>query len=75
MDGRRGGSSTPSYKEAVANKGKKPPENVRGTVEEGRRNMEGEIEGTKMKENKRTKDEEEYDKKTGNKRQKTKETL
>jgi len=72
MENHRGGSSTPSYKEAVANKSKKLPENARVPVEEGRKNMEEEIEGTKLKENNGTKDKEEDGKKRGakDKRQK-----
>lgn len=67
MEGRRAGSSTPSYKEVVVNKGKKPLENARGTTEEGKRNMEQEIDGTKTRENNSTKDKEEEDKKQGTK--------
>lgn len=72
MEGHRGWSSTPSYKEAIANKGKKPPDYCRGTVEEGRRKREVETEGTKMKENESTKDNEEDDKKQGTKDKKQK---
>jgi len=63
MEGCRGGSSTPSYKEAITSIGKKPLENARGTIEEGKINMEEKIEGTKTKENNSTKDKEEEDKK------------
>ena len=37
MEGRRGGSSTPSYKEAVASREKSPLGNVRGSGEEGKK--------------------------------------
>eukprot|EP00253_Pinus_taeda_P034636 PITA_34636 len=42
MKGGRGGGSTPSYKEAVASRGKKPLENARGTGVEGKRITEEE---------------------------------
>lgn len=63
MDGSRGGSFTPSYKEVVANESKIPPDKGRGKVEEGRRNKEEETEGSKLEENDGTKDKEENDKK------------
>eukprot|EP00253_Pinus_taeda_P034687 PITA_34687 len=44
MENRRGGSSTTSYKEVMANKGKKVPDKGIDTVEEERRNMVEEIE-------------------------------
>ena len=44
MKGDRGGGSTPSYKEAMASRGKKPLENARETGVEGKRITE---EGTK----------------------------
>ena len=72
MEGHRGGSSTPSYKEAVANRGKEPLGNVRSTTEEGKRNTEEETEGTKRKENNSTKDKEEEDKNQGIKDKKQK---
>lgn len=40
MKGGRGGGSTPSYKEALASRGKKPLENVRETGLEGKKIME-----------------------------------
>lgn len=42
MEGRKGGSSTPSYKQVVASSGKKPLENDRGPSEDGKRNIEQE---------------------------------
>lgn len=63
MEGCKGGSSTPSYKQVVASRGKKPLENDKGTSEEGKRNMEEELDGTKTRENNSTKDNEEEDKK------------
>lgn len=63
MEGRRGGSATPSYKEVVASRGKKPIENARVTSEEGKRNMEEETAGVNTKENNGTKDKEVEDKK------------
>ena len=42
MEGSPGGISPPSYKEVVANKGKKPPEKVSEMVEDERSNMEKE---------------------------------
>ena len=65
IEGRRGGSSTPSYKEAIASRGKKPLEKARGTMEDGKRNMEEEIGEAMNKENNGTKDKEENDKKQG----------
>ena len=70
MEGRRGGSSTPSYKDVIASIGKSAlGKNVRGYVEEGKKNIEKEIDGTKTKENSSTKDKEE-DKSQGDKKQK-----
>ena len=63
MDGCRGGSSTPSYREVVDNKSKTPPESSRGNTMEGGKNREEEIESNKDKENDGTKDKEENDKK------------
>jgi len=40
MKGGRGGGSTPSYKEALASRGKKPLENVRETGVAGKKFME-----------------------------------
>lgn len=67
MYGHRGGSSTPSYKEAVANKGKKPLEKSRSNAKKGRKNREEEPESTKSKEKDGTKDEEANDKIQGTK--------
>eukprot|EP00253_Pinus_taeda_P008870 PITA_08870 len=72
MEGRRGGSSTPSYKEAIASRGKKHLENVIGTAVEGNRNTEEEIEGTKTRENNNTKEKEEEEKNQGTKYKKQK---
>ena len=66
MEGCRGGSGYPSFKEAVASRGKKPLENARGTGERGKRNMEEETEETMSKEKNGTKDKEAEDKKTEN---------
>lgn len=62
MDGCRGGSSTPSYKEVVTNKGKKPLELGKINTKEGGKNREEETESIKAKENDDTKDKEENDK-------------
>jgi len=67
MDGGKGGSSTPSFREEVVNKSKTPPELGRGNKMEGRKNIEEEIESNKKKENDGTKDKEENDKKQGTK--------
>ena len=40
MKGGRGGSSTPSYRKALASKGKKPVEDVRETGVEGEKSTE-----------------------------------
>lgn len=56
MDGGRGGSFTPSYKEVVANKSKIPLDKGRGKAEEGRRSRDEETEGSKSEENDGTKD-------------------
>ena len=63
MEGRKGGISTPSYKHVVATRVKKPIENERGSSEEGKRNIEEEQDGTKLRENNSTKENEEEDKK------------
>lgn len=63
MDGHKGGSSTPSYKEAVTNKCKKLPKRGRGNAEEGRRNGEEDTNGSISKENDNAKNKEETDKK------------
>jgi len=65
MEGHREGSSTPSYKDAVARKGKSPLGNVRGSVEEEKRNNKKETDGARPKENGSTKDKEEEDKSQG----------
>ena len=65
MEGCRGGSSTPSYKDAIASRGKSPLGNVRGSVEEEKRNNEKETDGARPKENGSTKDREEEDKSEG----------
>lgn len=62
MEGRKGGSSTPSYKQVLASRGKKPIENDRGTSEEGKGNIEKELDGTKTRGNDSTKDNEEENK-------------
>lgn len=55
MEGPKVGRSTPSYKEDVASQGKKPIENHKGPLGEGKRNMEEEQDYTKSSENKSTK--------------------
>jgi len=65
MEGCKGGSSTPSYKDAIASRGKSPLGNVRGFVEEEKRNNEKETYGATPKENGSTKDREEEDKSQG----------
>ena len=72
MDECRGGSSTPFYKEVVANKGKKPLESGRGNTKEGGKNKEEETENIKLKENDGIKDKEDNDKKQGTKDKKQK---
>ena len=72
MEGRKGGSSTPSYREVVVNKGKKPLESGRGNSMEEGENRDKETISNKEKKNDGTKDKEENEKnreqKTGNKR-------
>jgi len=63
MQGRKGGSSTPSYKQVVASWGKKPIETTKVPLEEGKRNLEEEYDLTKTREDNRTKENEEEDKK------------
>lgn len=63
MDGHRGGSFTPSYKEVVADRSKIPLDKGRGKDEEAGRNREEETGGSKLEENDHTKDKEENDKK------------
>ena len=65
MEGCKGGSSTPSYKQVVASWGKKPIECVRGPSESGKRNMEEDQDVTKPREDNNTKENEEEDKKQG----------
>lgn len=62
MEGHRRGSSTPSYKDVVASKGKTPLSNVKGSAEEEKRNNEKKTDGAKTKENSGTKDKEGEDK-------------
>lgn len=54
MEGRKGGSSTPSYSQAVAIRGKKPIETTRGPLGEGKNNIEEEQDLTKTREDNRT---------------------
>lgn len=63
MKGGRGGGSTPSYKEAVANRGKKPLENDRETGVEGKRITREETKEPIAKDQYGTKDKEAEDKK------------
>ena len=65
MEGSKGGSSTASYKQDAASRGKKPIENVRGPAEEWKRSMEEEQEGNQSRENNNTKEKEEEDKEQG----------
>jgi len=58
MKGGRGGGSTPSYKEAVASRGKKPLENDRETGVEGKRITEEGTEEPIEKDQYSTKDKE-----------------
>lgn len=68
MEARKGGSSTPSYRQAVASRGKKPIKSVRGPSGEGKRNMEEDQDSTKPREENSTKENEEE---TRNMEQKT----
>lgn len=68
----RGESSTPSYKYAMANRGKSHLSNVKGSVEEESRNKEKETDGAESKKNSNTKDKEEEDKTRGKIRKKNK---
>lgn len=63
MEGRKGGSSTPSYREVVINKGKTPLESSKGNSMEEGENKDKEIVSNKEKKNDGTKDKEENDKK------------
>eukprot|EP00253_Pinus_taeda_P016889 PITA_16889 len=60
--GDKGGSSTPSYKEVVANRGKKPMEYDKGPPQGRKRKSEQEQDGNKSRENNSTKENEEEDK-------------
>lgn len=62
MEARRGGSSTPSYKDVVTSRGKKPLENDSSTEEERRGIPNEKIGGTRTKKKKDAKDKEEEDK-------------
>ena len=63
MEGREGGSSTPSFRETMVNKGKTPLEPGRGNKLEGEKNREEEIESNKKKESDGKRDKDENDKK------------
>eukprot|EP00253_Pinus_taeda_P003313 PITA_03313 len=65
MEGHGAGSSTPSYKQVVSSQGKKPMEEVRSLVDEGKESREEEQEGVKYHENKSTKETEDNDKEKG----------
>ena len=67
MEGRKGGSPTPFYKQAVVSKGKKPIDHDWGLWEGGKRNSEDEKYGTKSRENNSTTKNEEEDKEQGTK--------
>eukprot|EP00253_Pinus_taeda_P015648 PITA_15648 len=60
--GDKGGSSTPSYKEVVANRVKKPMEYDKGPPQGRKRKSEQEQDGNKSRENNSTKENEEEDK-------------
>lgn len=63
MEGHRGGRATPSFKEVVASRGKKPLENARGTSEEEERYIKEETIKANNKKINGTKDKEVEDKK------------
>ena len=65
MECSRGGSSTPSYKEVTAGRGKSPLGKVRGFGEEGGKNNEKESDGARSKENNSAKEKEEEDRSQG----------
>ena len=65
MEGRKGGSSSPSYRQAMASQGKKPLESIRDPSEEAKRSMEEEQDFTKSRKDNKTKENEEEDKKQG----------
>lgn len=67
MEGRKGGTFTPSYKQAVADRGKKPIEYDRGPSEGRKRNNEEKQDGTESRENNSTKENEEENKEHGTK--------
>lgn len=72
MENGRGGSSTPSYKDAVANGSKSPTGNSKNNMNYRIRDNEKEIEGTRTKENNITKDKKEEDKSLGSRDKKIK---
>lgn len=63
MEGYKGGSSTPSYSKVLASPRKKPIEITRGPSQEWKRNIEEEHDLTNTREDNRTKENEEEDKK------------
>lgn len=65
MEGGRGGSSAPSYKDVVASRSKSPMGNNKGCTNERNKDNKEEEDGTKTKENSCTKDKEEEDKSQG----------
>jgi len=65
MEGVRGGSSTPSYKDTAASRGKTPIMNSKGFAKGRNRDNEKETNENKTKENSSTKDKEEEDKSQG----------
>lgn len=58
MEARREGSSTPSYRKAVASRGKKPLETVRGPSGEGFRIIKEDWDSNTTKENNKNKENE-----------------
>jgi len=67
MESGRGGSSAPSYKDAVASRSKSPTGTSKGGMNYRNRVNEKETDGTRTKENSSTKDKEEEDKSLGSK--------
>ena len=67
MESCSGGSSTPSYKDAVANRSKGSTRNSKSDKNYKIKDNEKEIDGTRTKENSSTKDKEEEDKSLGSK--------
>lgn len=59
MVGPKGASSTPSYKQVMASRGKKPLESIRGPSGEGKKSMDEEQNFIKSREDNRTKESEE----------------